>query len=63
MADQLNNAALNKLEPFLLMAKSAKAAAAVKLVQDAISAPGVFVFAELLETPNIKEVRNFSFQS
>jgi len=45
-----------KLEPFLLISKSAKGAAAAKLVQDATSAPGVFVFAELLELPNIQEV-------
>jgi len=45
-----------KLEPFLLMSKSAKGAAAAKLVQDATSAPGVFVFAELLELPNIQEL-------
>jgi len=45
-----------KLEPFLLMSKSAKGAAAAKLIQDATSAPGVFVFAELLEMPNIQEV-------
>ncbi|KAI0085712.1 hypothetical protein BDY19DRAFT_896219 [Irpex rosettiformis] len=46
----------SKLEPFLLMSKSAKGAAAAKLVQDATSAPGVFVFAELLELPNIQEL-------
>lgn len=45
-----------KLEPFLLMSKSAKGAAAAKLVQDATAAPGLFVFAQLLELPNIKEV-------
>jgi len=45
-----------KLEPFLLMAKSLKGAAAAKLIQDATSAPGVFVFSELLELPNIKEL-------
>lgn len=38
------------------MAKSAKGAAAAKLIQDATSAPGVFVFSELLEMPNIQEV-------
>ncbi|OAX37760.1 hypothetical protein K503DRAFT_719288 [Rhizopogon vinicolor AM-OR11-026] len=47
-----------KLEPFLLISKSAKGAAAAKLVQDATSAPGVFVFAELLELPNIQELAN-----
>ena len=46
-----------KLEPFVLMSKSAKGAAAAKLTQDAISAQGVYFFAELLDTPNIKEVR------
>lgn len=48
-----------KLEPFLLMAKSVKGAAAAKLIQDATSAPGVFVFSELLELPNIKEVKSY----
>lgn len=46
-----------KLEPFILMAKSLKGAAAAKLIQDATSAPGVFVFTELLELPNIQEVK------
>lgn len=46
-----------KLEPFLLMGKSVKGAAAAKLIQDATAAPCVFVFGELLELPNIQEVR------
>ncbi|KAG9310307.1 hypothetical protein JVU11DRAFT_9428 [Chiua virens] len=46
-----------RLEPFLLISKSAKGAAAAKLIQDATSAPGVFVFTELLELPNIQEAR------
>lgn len=46
-----------KIEPFVLMSKSAKGAAAAKLVQDATSAPGLFVFAELLDVPSIQEVR------
>ncbi|KZT24656.1 hypothetical protein NEOLEDRAFT_1066949 [Neolentinus lepideus HHB14362 ss-1] len=45
-----------KLEPFVLMAKSAKGAAAAKLAQDATAASGVFVFAELLDHPNIQEL-------
>lgn len=45
-----------KLEPFLLIAKSVKGAAAAKLIQDATAAPGVFVFSELLELPNIQEL-------
>ncbi|THH12850.1 hypothetical protein EW146_g7309 [Bondarzewia mesenterica] len=47
-----------KLEPFVLMSKSAKGAAAAKLIQDATSAPGVYVFAELLEAPNVQELSN-----
>ncbi|KAF9527139.1 hypothetical protein CPB83DRAFT_856810 [Crepidotus variabilis] len=45
-----------KLEPFLLMAKSAKGAAAARLIEDATAAPGVFVFSELLELANIQEL-------
>ncbi|KAG8984120.1 hypothetical protein FRB95_006244 [Tulasnella sp. JGI-2019a] len=57
MSDLASSSA-RKLEPFLLMAKSAKGAAAAKLIQDATSAPGVFVFAELLEVNNIQELAN-----
>ncbi|CAE6466245.1 unnamed protein product [Rhizoctonia solani] len=38
------------------MAKSAKGAAATKLIADATSAPGTYAFAELLEMPNIREL-------
>ncbi|CUA71398.1 COP9 signalosome complex subunit 7b [Rhizoctonia solani] len=50
------NHSFKYLEPFLLMAKSAKGAAATKLITDATSAPGAYVFAELLEMPNIQEL-------
>lgn len=53
---------LAKLEPFLLMSKSAKGAAAAKLILDAIGSPGVFVFGELLDVPSIQEVRARSFK-
>jgi COP9 signalosome complex subunit 7 len=52
-----------KLEPFLLMSKSAKGAAAAKLVRDATGAPGIYVFAQLLDVPNIREVRPISLAS
>ncbi|VDB86549.1 unnamed protein product [Peniophora sp. CBMAI 1063] len=52
------DSSIGKLEPFLLMAKSAKGAAAAKLVQDATAAPGVYVFSELLELPSIAELKN-----
>ncbi|KAG8824978.1 hypothetical protein FRC19_000663 [Serendipita sp. 401] len=40
------------------MSKSAKGAAAAKLVQDATSAPGVYVFAQLLDQQNVRELQN-----
>ncbi|KAI0307461.1 hypothetical protein B0F90DRAFT_1620707 [Multifurca ochricompacta] len=53
---ELGSHLATKLEPFVLMSKSAKGAAAAKLVLDAISAPGVYFFAELLDSPNVKEL-------
>ena len=46
----------NVVSKFILMSKGAKGAAAAKLIQDATSAPGVFVFSELLDMPSIQEV-------
>jgi len=55
---ELGSHLASKLEPFLLISKSAKGAAAAKLTLDAISAQGVYFFAELLDAPNIKELAN-----
>jgi len=46
----------SKLEPYLLMGKGMKGAAAAKLIQDATSAPGVFVFGELFQLPGVHEL-------
>lgn len=51
------------LEQFVLLAKSARGAAAAQLVRQALSAPGVFVFSELLDMPNIKELASSSDHS
>ncbi|KAH0552754.1 COP9 signalosome complex subunit 7 [Cotesia glomerata] len=48
----------NPLEQFVLLAKSAKGAAALQLVKQAMEAPGVNVFGELLDMPNIIELKN-----
>ncbi|KAL9935220.1 hypothetical protein V8E36_005568 [Tilletia maclaganii] len=48
--------ALAALEPFLLLAKSARGAAAVKLIEQATSAPGCYVFSELLDVEGIKQL-------
>ncbi|XP_037075153.1 COP9 signalosome complex subunit 7a-like [Pollicipes pollicipes] len=44
------------LEQFVLLAKSARGAAAAQLVRQALDAPGLYVFAELLDMPNISEL-------
>ena len=50
--------ALNALEPFLALSKTATSPrAASDLVTQATSAPNTFVFAELLQTPNIQKLR------
>jgi COP9 signalosome complex subunit 7 len=51
--------ALNALEPFLALTKSATSPrAASDLISQATSAPHTYVFAELLQTPNIQNLRN-----
>lgn len=50
--------ALNALEPFLALSKSATSPrAASDLIVQATSAPNTYVFAELLQTPNIQNLR------
>lgn len=50
--------ASNPLEQYVLLAKAAKGAAAVVLIKQVLEAPGVYVFGELLEMPNIQELAN-----
>lgn len=51
--------ALNALEPFIALSKSANSPrAAADLITQATSAPNTYVFAELLQTPNIQNLRN-----
>ena len=52
----------NPIEQFVLLAKSAKGAAAAELVKQALDTPGVYVFRELLDMPNIKEVQKTCFE-
>ena len=53
-------ATASPLETFVLLANGAKGAAAVGLVQQALEAPGVYVFGELLDHPNIKDLESNS---
>jgi COP9 signalosome complex subunit 7 len=49
--------ALNALEPFVALSKSANSPrAAADLITQATSAPNTYVFAELLQTPNIQNL-------
>lgn len=48
----------NPLEQFVLLAKTAKGAAALELIKQAVETPGVHTFGELLQMPNIKELEN-----
>lgn len=50
------SAASNPLEQFVLLAKTAKGAAAVGLIKQVLEAPNVYVFGELLDMPNIQEL-------
>ncbi|KFH46460.1 COP9 signalosome complex subunit 7a-like protein [Hapsidospora chrysogenum ATCC 11550] len=53
--------ALNALEPFLALSKSATSPrAAVDLIRQATSAPNTFIFAELLQTPPIAALASAS---
>lgn len=49
----------NPLEQFLLLAKGTKGAACQDLIKTVLEAPGVYVFSELLDQPNIREVSDF----
>eukprot|EP00039_Didymoeca_costata_P030324 m.29038 g.29038 ORF g.29038 m.29038 type:complete len:63 (+) comp8056_c0_seq3:151-339(+) len=46
----------DSLKRFVLLAKGAKGAAAKMVVQQALEAPDVHVFGELIEVPSVKEV-------
>ena len=46
------------LEPFVLLANGAKGAAAVSLINQVLEAPGVYVFGELIDHPNIVDLEN-----
>ena len=53
-------AAASPLEAYVLLANGAKGAAAVGLIQQVLEAPGVYVFGELLDHPNIKDLESNS---
>lgn len=46
----------NPIEQFILLAKGTRGAACCDLIKTVLEAPGVYVFAELLEIQNVKDV-------
>ncbi|EEC13724.1 cop9 complex subunit 7A, putative [Ixodes scapularis] len=63
MSDNKSPTALmqsSQLEQYLLLAKTAKGAAAAELIKQVTEAPGVYVFGELLDMPNIQECIPYS---
>ena len=59
--DPIQQKSLNALEPFILLSKSANSPrAAADLVTQATSAPNAYTFAELLELPNIQNLKTVS---
>ena len=46
----------HNLEQYVLLAKSARGAGLVALINQTLEAPGVYVFGELIEMPSVKAV-------
>ena len=49
------------LEQFLLLAKTAKGAAAAQLIHEATATPGLYVFGELLELESIQALKGTEY--
>lgn len=62
--EQIQQRALNSLEPFVALSKSATSPrAASDLINQATSASNTYIFAELLQTPNIQALRYSEYAS
>lgn len=56
-SDSVPNIVHNPLEQYVLLAKGAKGSACLELIRQVLEAPGVYVFGELLDMPNVIEVK------
>ena len=56
MVDKEVKSNVNPLEQFILLAKSARGAAIIQLVNQVLETPGIYVFGELLQMPNVQQV-------
>jgi COP9 signalosome complex subunit 7 len=52
-----------QLEQFVLLAKGTKGAGAAELIKQALDAPGLYVFSELIDAPTIQELAGTEFKS
>uniref|UniRef100_A0A670ZGP2 COP9 signalosome subunit 7B n=1 Tax=Pseudonaja textilis TaxID=8673 RepID=A0A670ZGP2_PSETE len=48
--------ACNLLEQFILLARGTSGSALIALINQVLEAPGIYVFGELLELTNVREV-------
>lgn len=46
----------NALEQYVILAKTTKGGACAEMIKQALEAPGVYVFGELLDVPNVTEL-------
>ncbi|XP_022917585.1 COP9 signalosome complex subunit 7b isoform X2 [Onthophagus taurus] len=58
MVVEKNTHSSNPLEQFILLAKTAKGSACLELIKQVLEVPGIYVFGELLDMPNIKELES-----
>ncbi len=49
----------SSLQQFLILAKNSKGKVIGPLIQQALSAPNIYVFGELLEMPSVQQVNIF----
>ena len=58
MVDKEVKGNVNPLEQFILLAKGARGAAIISLINQVLETPGIYVFGELLQLPSVQEVVN-----
>ncbi|KAJ2997843.1 COP9 signalosome complex subunit 7b [Globomyces sp. JEL0801] len=54
---------MTKIETFLILAKTAKGAAMVALINDVLAASDIYQFGELLDCPNVQALKDSDLHS
>lgn len=55
-SESVASIAHNPLDQYVLLANGIKGSACLELIKQVLEAPGVYVFGELLDMPNVLEV-------